>query len=322
MTEKRLENLLTMSTIASEYSDLVYDGYESEVTEDEVNAYYDENSDSLDTYSYYVYYISGTAASTTDEDGNTVSPTDEESEAAMTAASELADQLVAALEDGDDVTVANLVGDEDNSISDYGSYTNVGSSVSTNYSAWLMEEGREVGDVSAQEGLSGYYVVRFDGRTLEERYPVTYRDILITAEVDEDAEEPTEDQLADAQAKAEDLMGQITDEQSFIDLVEANSSSSTASSEGLNSSVSWKSVSDANVQAWLFDDTHNEGDLGMVEAADGTGYYLLYFSAYDEQLVWQQTATTALTSDAYNDWYDGVSADITGTAGIGYGLVG
>jgi nucleotide-binding universal stress UspA family protein len=322
MTEKRLENLLTMTTIASEYSELIYDNYEDAVTEDEVSAYYDENSDSLDTYSYYVYYVSGSAASTTDEDGNTVSPTDEESEAAMTAASELADQLVAAIADGDDVTVANLVGDEDNSISDYGSYTNVGSSVSTNYSEWLMDESREVGDVSAQEGLSGYYVVRFDGRSLEERYPATYRDILITAETDEDAEAPTEEQLADAQAKAEDLMGQVTDEQSFIDLVADNSSSSTSSSEGLNSSVSWSGVSDANVQAWLFDENHNEGDLGLVEAADGTGYYVLYFSAYDEQLVWQQTATSSLATDAYNDWYDGVSADITGVSGIGYGLVG
>jgi hypothetical protein len=134
MTEKRLKNLLTMSTVASEYAELIESGYEDAVTEDEINAYYDENADQLDTYSYYVYYISGSAASTTDEDGNTVSPTDEETEAAMAAAEDLANQLVTALEDEDEVAVVNLVDDEDNSISDYGEYTNVGSSVSSTYS--------------------------------------------------------------------------------------------------------------------------------------------------------------------------------------------
>jgi hypothetical protein len=322
MTEKRLKNLLTMSTVASEYAELIESGYEDAVTEDEINAYYDENADQLDTYSYYVYYISGSAASTTDEDGNTVSPTDEETEAAMAAAEDLANQLVTALEDEDEVAVANLVDDEDNSISDYGEYTNVGSSVSSTYSEWMLDSSRVAGDVTAQEGVSGYYVVRFDDRTLVEQLPVNYRDILITADVDDDADAPTEDQLADAQAKAEDLMGSVTDEQSFIDLVADNSSSSTASSEGLNSSVSQSSVSDDNIAAWLFDETHSAGDLGLVESADGTGYSILYFQGYDTWTVWQQTAITSLSSDAYNEWYDGVSADVSASSGVGYGLVG
>jgi hypothetical protein len=186
----------------------------------------------------------------------------------------------------------------------------------------MLDSSRVAGDVTAQEGVSGYYVVRFDDRTLVEQLPVNYRDILITADVDDDADAPTEDQLADAQAKAEDLMGSVTDEQSFIDLVADNSSSSTASSEGLNSSVSQSSVSDDNIAAWLFDETHSAGDLGLVESADGTGYSILYFQGYDTWTVWQQTAITSLSSDAYNEWYDGVSADVSASSGVGYGLVG
>jgi hypothetical protein len=117
-------------------------------------------------------------------------------------------------------------------------------------------------------------------------------------------------------------MGSVTDEQSFIDLVADNSSSSTASSEGLNSSVSQSSVSDDNIAAWLFDETHSAGDLGLVESADGTGYSILYFQGYDTWTVWQQTAITSLSSDAYNEWYDGVSADVSASSGVGYGLVG
>jgi len=56
------------------------------ITDEDIQAYYEENASTLDTYDYRYIYLSGKAASTTDEDGNTVEPTEEETKAAMEAA--------------------------------------------------------------------------------------------------------------------------------------------------------------------------------------------------------------------------------------------
>ena len=324
MTESRLEKLLTMYTIASEYSELKSDEFTDAVTEDEIAEYYEENADSLDTYNYHVYYLDGSAEDTTDDDGNTVEATDEEEEAAMEAALEVAEELQAALEDGDDDAVEELVDDDDSIISDYGDYEDtLGSSVSSNYSDFLFDTDTEEGDVEVVEVTTGYYVVQFYSRELDEYHPATYRDIHITAEVDDDADEPTEDQLAEAYETAEALLDEIESEDDFIDLVADNSDdTSTNDSEGLNESDTRSSVPDDNIGAWLFDEERSEGDTAIVEDEDGTGYYILYFVSYDELSYWEQTATSALASDAYDAWYEEVSADVSASTGLGYSLVG
>ncbi len=325
MTESHLEDILTQYTLASEYSELIYNQKLEAVTDEDVSAYYEENADSLDTYDYYVYYVDGSAESTIDEEGNTVSPTEEETAAAMEAAEAIANDLANASLSSTLHALSDLVNDADNRISDYGSYSTVGSSISSVYSEWLMDASRAVGDITVIESTSGYYVVRFDGRALDEYHPATYRDILISAEVDEDADAPTEEQLAAALETAEGIVDQVKagDEQTFIDLVSASSSdSSTSSSEGLNSSATKTEVTDANVSDWLFGETRAAGDLSIVEAEDGTGYYVLFFDSYDETSYWQSTATSALAESAYSEWYTGVSADVSTATGSAYGLVG
>ncbi len=325
MTQSHLEDLLTQYATASEYSDLIYSQNEDAVTEDQISSYYDENADSLDTYDYYVYYVDGSAESTTDEEGNTVSPTEEETAAAMEAAETIANDLANASLSSVLHAISDLVDNADNRISDYGSYSTIGSSVSSIYSEWLMDASRAAGDITVIESTSGYYVVRFDGRVLDEYHPATYRDILISAEVDEDADAPTEEQLAAALETAEGIVDQVTagDEQTFINLVVASSSDTTTSSnEGLNTSATRTSVSDANVKAWLFDETRSAGDLDVVEAANGSGYYVLLFSSYDERSYWQNTVVNTLASDAYSEWYTGISADVPTSTGSAYGLVG
>ena len=325
MTESRLEKILTQYAISSEYSDLLYSQYSDAVTDEEINGYYAENANTLDTYDYYAYYVNGTAASTTDADGNTVEPTEEETAAAMEAAKALADELCDAVKADDEAAISALVDNADNRISDYGASSSVGSSISSAYSEWLMDSARTAGDVSVQESSSGYYVVRFDNRALDEYHPATYRDILISAEKDDGADAPTEEQLAAALATAETLMDQVEagSEQTFIDLVPANSDDTATNNDGgLNTLATKTSVSDANVKGWLFDTEHTSGDLSIVEAADGSGYYLVLFVEYDEHSYWQNTAISALASTAYSDWYDGVSANVPSSTGAAYSMVG
>ncbi len=76
------------------------------ITDEDIQAYYEEHASTLDTYDYRYIYLSGKAASTTDEDGNTVEPTEEETKAAMEAAKAKADAFVDAVNSSDDKETA------------------------------------------------------------------------------------------------------------------------------------------------------------------------------------------------------------------------
>jgi hypothetical protein len=323
MTKDRLVKNLEMYALASEFATQTQQDYYDSYTTDEVDSYYTENAADLDTYSYRVVYASGAVETTTDEDGNTVEATDEETEAAMEAAEAVASEAEAALTEGDEDALTALLEDEDNSLSDNGTLMNTGANLSTYYADFLQSDTVEEGDVTVVEGSTGYYIVQFLGREKDEYHPASYRDITITAEVDDDADAATDEQMEAAKTQAEDLMNIITSEDDFIEQVSLYSTSSTASSEGLNSSALKSSMytSDKELSAWLFGEDRQAGDMIVLPTTDGTGYRLLYFTAYDDTSYLEQTIRNAISSSDYTDWYAEVSEDYTSNSRIGYGLV-
>ncbi|MFR4561228.1 MAG: SurA N-terminal domain-containing protein [Flavonifractor plautii] len=199
------------------------------ITDEDIQAYYEENASTLDTYDYRYIYLSGKAASTTDEDGNTVEPTEEETKAAMEAAKAKADAFVAAVNSSDDkeTAFAELAPDyvseddkEDEADPDASLHTGtVGSSLSyQSFGKWLMDDSRANGDVGVVESSSGYYAVMLLNRYRDETATADIRHILIKAEVadaddpaTEDVDEskvPTQEALDAAKAEAEDILAQ------------------------------------------------------------------------------------------------------------------
>ena len=84
MTPSVVEGMLTMEEVSSHYKqhyqeDLTY-------TTDQLEQRYQEDPSAFDVANYEYIYFNGSAASTTDADGNTVQPTEEESAAAKAAA--------------------------------------------------------------------------------------------------------------------------------------------------------------------------------------------------------------------------------------------
>ncbi|MFR5809613.1 MAG: SurA N-terminal domain-containing protein, partial [Flavonifractor plautii] len=136
------------------------------ITDEDIQAYYEENASTLDTYDYRYIYLSGKAASTTDEDGNTVEPTEEETKAAMEAAKAKADAFVAAVNSSDDKETAfaelapDYVSEDDKedyeADPDASLHTGtVGSSLSyQSFGEWLMDDSRASGDVGVVESSS------------------------------------------------------------------------------------------------------------------------------------------------------------------------
>lgn len=340
MTKSAYRTCLERAELLQEYQDHYKNNLD--ITDEDLNTYYTENKDSLDTYEYYYALIDGTAESTTDADGNTVEPTDEETEAAMAEAKEKADEFAAALNDADDkgtaflAQVANYVGTDAQST--YGTLnTTQGSSLSGSYASWLKDSARQSGDVTVIEDTNGYYVVVFQDRYLDETPSVDIRHILIKAELDQqddpattDVDEstvPSQASLDAAKAKAEDLLAQWEagdkTAESFGELANANSDDLGSNTNGgLYEQVVPGTMFDA-FNDWIFDESRQPGDTGLVENTQSgqQGWHVIYFQGQD-QLAWKVNVTSTLKDDRTNEWIEGLTADLEVTQGDGLAYVG
>lgn len=333
MSKTLFKKMVTNEVLADEYKDWKTEQFPC--TDEDLNNYYQENAASLDTYDYRYCYISNDVTSTTDESGNTVDPTDEETAAGMAAAKEKADAMVARVEKGEafNTVAMDYVGDDykdSYSDPDYNrSADSMGSDISSYpYGSWLMEDGRVSGDLTVVEQTGyGYYVVEFLSREQDNSSyeTVDVRHILIKAETtsttttDSDGNQtetdlPTDEQLAAAKTKAEDLLAQWkagdATADSFAALAnEYSEDPGSNTNGGLYEGVSRGQMIDS-FNDWIFDPTRQIGDTGIVENTDDNGnvvgYHIMYLQAFGE-IRWKYTARTDLQSTAFTDWYNGLT---------------
>lgn len=333
MTESVFHDMLTKTTLAIEFQTNHNTALTDEsFGEDRLSAYYEENATDLDTFRYRVFFIDGTAAST-DEDGNTIEPTEEETEAAMDDAVARGEAAVAQVNAATDKEAAfieavpNYVSEsskatyEDND--DASLATSLGSAVAaSSFGYWILEDGRQAGDITSLETASGVYVVLYLDRYLIEEPTADFRQIFVTADLmDEDDETtedideslvPTETALDAAKAQAESLLAtwkagdQTAD--SFSALVDPDDEDSNLTLNTYTYSVQG-TYSDLN--DWLFDEARQPGDTTLVENTNGC--YLVYYEKSNVP-VWQQTAITALRADDQQAWLDALKEPYTAQA--------
>ena len=320
MTMDLFEKVLADGILADEYAQKV--AYDFTYGEDELNAYYGENADDLDSYDYRYCTIAPEVEEQTDEEGNPIEPTEEETAAAMEAASQEADAMVAEIRAGasfNEAAAAHVSESAAASFEDeeYNHMTQVaGSSISLpgDAGAWLKEAGRTVGEVTVIEVEgSGYTVVQFLGRTKgEDIYQtMSYQTMKIPAEAatneDGTPAAPTEEALTAAEDQAKALLadwesGEVTD---FGAL-----STETISPELVEKAD--RNTMDAELSAWLFAPDRQVGDVTVLPYTDSTGaaagYQVVFVEAFGD-IRWKYAAAEALRSEDYSAWYTEVQAN-------------
>lgn len=288
--EKTIRNLLNMSFIASAYSSDNYDSFT--YTGDQLKSWYDENKDSYDTFSYTYYLVAAdTADVVSDETDETTGETtqntsSEVTDETMAAAKAKADALAARITDGESFTAA--VAELEDGAQPTASAEVSGYSLSTAYSEWMLNASRRSGDVTVAESEgSGYYVVLFQGRDDNSYNTVSVRHILIKAEDTDGDGTYSDDEIAAAKSKIEDIYDEwksgAATEDSFAEL--ANEKSEDAGSNttgGLYENVYKGQMVDA-FNDFCFAEGRKPGDTGIVmgSSSDYSGYHLIYFVGED-----------------------------------------
>ncbi len=341
ITPSIYRDIITRQAVA----DLYKSDYTSslEYTDADLDAYYAENADTLDTYEYSYLYFTPAEVETTDADGNELS--EEEVAAAktqaMTDAKAKADEAAQRLADGE--SVEDIAAALEPSSSAAGN-SSLGSALNSTYADWLKASGRTAGDVDVVEYTdNGYYAVAFLGRYVDETPSANVRHILIKAELtqddpateeDESATEPTEEQMAAARAKAEDILAQWQNgeatEASFAALADEysedarNEDGSLSSAGGLYEHV-YPGDFVASFNDWLFNEgARKPGDTGIVEnSGNYYGCHVIYYVGSNPgEFVWKRTAEQTMANTATTEWQEGLEANVTVTEQSGMKYVG
>ena len=237
ITEKLVREYVERSAYASAYYDEVEASHT--FTDDEISAYYAENSADYDSVDYMVCAIEAQSVEAdeyvTEEELAAETESDEEIvDEAENAETEAADETEAAVETEAEVSDTEAA-DETEAAETAADETEA---VETETETELSEE---------------------EQAALEE------------AEAEAEAEA-----LAEAEAKANEMLAAATDADSFESLVQTYSTTEVTDPWTLDAKQS--EIYPSVIAEWLFDDARQAGDTAVIPYEAGDSYYVVYFS--------------------------------------------
>lgn len=339
-TMDKVKAYVEKSSVATAYYNSIEDA--TEITDEEVSDYYDENKDNYDSVDYLACKIAAdmpetetvAAEETTapeTETGETETLSEEEKaaqeaekkaaeEAAMTAAKEKADEMLEQI--SDESSFENLYADYATDTAVELRKTNAKkSSISpTGVGQWLFDSARQAGDTTVIEDTTGnaYYVVYFIDRYLDHAKTVDVRHILIRSSAettdemtDEEKATAEENAKAEAKQKAEDIYAEWKNgdatEDSFAALAEANSEDTGSNTNGGLYEAVTKGQMAASFNDWIFDDARKPGDTEIVETE--YGYHVMYFVG-DNAEAWYVNIENTLRTNKMQEYITNLTADM------------
>lgn len=313
MTEKTFRSCVTNAQLATEYYTNNLSSF-ADYSDAELDAYYQEHTNELDTFRYYFRSFEGNAESTTDADGNTVQPTEDEQAAALAKAEEDANAALAEVEGNLDAVVDN---------EDYILQLNTPAEGDFHYD-WLTDPARKSGDATVIAGsYNSFYLLVYESRYRDDTATADVRHILVeaknaddpaTEDVDESTEDPTDEVFAAAEAKAKELLAQWESGDksaaSFGLLANQYSADSGSNSNGgLYTAVAPGDMI-GEFDSWVFEEGRQSGDTGMVKNTESytQGWHVIYYQA-DNEPVWKLAARDSLWAEEIADTMEIVRTD-------------
>ena len=307
MTISVFKKIVNDNTIAAYYEQSYLDSLD--YSDDEIDAYYAEHAGDFDTVDYDYIYFKGTAASTTDAEGNNVAATEAEHAAAKEAAKNASGDALSRYQDGETDLEALA---EDYEMASFYSQTEA-----VNYndtiSLWLFDGEREDGDTAVIESGESFYLVRFNHRGRHEYNTVDVRHILVKLDTDEldstadDYETKLDALKQEGEAEAERILNEwksgAATAESFGELANKESDDGGSNTTGGLYTAVAKGDMVAPFEEWCFDASRKAGDSGIVfvEAVNYTGYHVMYFQGVNEPL-WKLQVTSTLANADHSEW--------------------
>lgn len=339
MTPAIYEEQTTRYLLASR----IFNDKGTELTKSYVDAdlekFYSEHADALDTIEYSYLYFTPEAVETKDADGNDLAEdvVNQRKEEALAAAKATAEEALAAYEDGEEIS--HLI----ERFAPYSSNDHAAAVGTTSISSIYQEKLLSLKEDEAaivENSTSGYYLVVFHSRYLAEDPTKDVRHILVRAEnVTEEHDDhshdevPTDEAWAAAKEKADSILAEYEagskTEDAFATL--ANQYSDDGGSNTTGGLYERIAITDSYVPEfmdWIFADGRQAGDTGIVQHAAGEndgnkywGYHIMYLVG-DNEPVWKGTARANLADAARDEWMLALSGNYEAALADGSNSIG
>ena len=312
-----LHEELYRTFLASAYADSVRSGFE--YTTAELDDHYAEEADQMDEITYAVYTVSAPAdEAETAEDTAGAEAADDAAEPEET--SEPAPAEPALDQDAIDAFLEAVDGTDEDAFADYiaenfdgaavAPVTLAGSSLSANYSEFLLDAGRKAGDADAITAEDGtVYLVMFLDRDANDYKLPGFRHILVNAQdTDGDgvySEEEIQAAADEAQAILDEWKAGDATEDSFAALAnERSEDSGSNTSGGLYENVP-KGQMVPPIDEWIYASARKAGDTTVV-TYDGqnegsyTGAHVVYFTGLSDLTYARTIADSEMRTEAFD----------------------
>ena len=296
----------------------------------DLDSYYDENADDLDTIEYSYLYFTPEAVETTDADGNEL---DEDALDALRAdaladAEALAEDALDEYEGGEEIS--HLIEHyAPTSSADHSTVVGT-SSLNSVYAEELLGLEKDEAAVLLN-GESGYYLIVFHDRYLDQTPTKDVRHILVSPEAESGAA-PTDPAWAAASDKADSILaeyeaGSKTDDAFAALASQYTDDTGSKTTGGLYERISPTSNYVTEFMDWIFTDGRQAGDTGIVQhiaSNPSSGYYgfhIMYLVG-DNEPVWMGTARASLADAARDEWMTGLADNYAAALANGSSHVG
>ena len=284
-------------------------------SDEQIAEHYYGNRDNFDSFTYRYFLIM--ADNVVREDFDTEEEYEEAEEAALAEALAEADRIAVEIFSEDDYIAAAREFDEvefgepDSTLRTY-----PGSWLAGPYKDWMLDDGRQYGDVASIEATTGAYVIFFIERDPNEYRMVSMRQILILPEdigpeMFVDGEEspayPEALEFADnvARERAEAVMALFIEggatEDALIELMAEHSDDPTEG--GFYDLITKNSANNKmvpEIEEWLFDPARQAGDYELIKT-EAYGYHFVFFVEHGERYC-DFLAKNAMTDNDFREW--------------------
>ncbi len=305
---KLIKNDFVNSMKISYYNDFLAE--KADVSGEKIKAYYEENKDDLDLYTYNYYEFK-------------LSLKDDATAAEKKAALEkLKADASATLEDLGHSSFVEAVKkhvseeEAEKLTKDPGSVDKkeaAGSGLTGETGKFLKDSERRNGDAKVIEGSDKMTLIRFQSRDRNESRPFySVRHILIANE--KDAETPKTDEVLKAEAEkvlAEYNAGEKT-EKSFGELAAKYSKDPGSAEKGglyADMDQAFQQRLAPEFRAWFQDTPRKPGDTGIIKTS--FGYHIMYFVEHSEEKAEDRAIKDTLKKQFVKEWSDKVYKEAT-----------
>lgn len=335
VTEKLVRKMLEEATLAGSYFEKLRDDLSAGVTEDKINAKYNENKDAYDIVSVRLYEFSTDEVKT--EDGATEEAKKEAQDKANKETKAKADNFLAAVTDEASFikTAEALIKAEDpkstvkaSEATDCSDYTyDDFAGDSEELAKWIYDDARKVGDKTLITIEDGTYVAVLMTAVPHKDMSVDSNDvrhILVQFPTDEKGKtvELTDKIKAETRQKAQAILDEYLKnptEENFAALAkEKTEDTGSKENGGLYEGVDKDTNFVKPFLNWTIDSARKPGDTGIVETE--YGYHIMYY-VKSEGVTWYETVKEEILADEYNAVFDDVTKKYIDPVDLGSALI-